>query len=144
MIRRADWEQRLDEAITARRFAPFAWGVFDCAMFAADCILAMTGEDVASPHFRGRYDSEVSAARRMNEFAGGLLYHTWEKIAAERGWPVIRPSQAGRGDIVLFQGEWGVSTGVVGLDGRKLCAPTRPGGFVRVPVGDGFRAWGVV
>lgn len=63
MKRLKDWRTRLHEAVEARRRVPFSFkaGV-DCALFVADCINAMTGEDPAA-EFRGRYSSDIGAMR---------------------------------------------------------------------------------
>ena len=52
----------------ARR--PFAWGVNDCALFAADGIRAITGVDIAAD-FRGKYSDEAGAMAAVKEVAGG-------------------------------------------------------------------------
>lgn len=67
MKRARDWRTRLHEAIEARRRVPFSFAAgTDCALFVADCILAMTGEDPAA-EFRGRYSSDVSAMRVIRD-----------------------------------------------------------------------------
>lgn len=60
MQRVPDWPQRLHHAIEARRRQPYAWGVNDCAICAADLVAAQTGHDFAAA-FRGRYADEAGA-----------------------------------------------------------------------------------
>lgn len=69
-----DWQSRLQACIAARRRLAFAWGEHDCCLFAADCVQAMTGADPAAA-YRGRYDSELGAARLLKAAGGvrGLL-----------------------------------------------------------------------
>ena len=50
--RREDWPERLLAFARSRERQPFVWGTNDCALFAADAALAMTGHDFAAP-FRG-------------------------------------------------------------------------------------------
>jgi hypothetical protein len=61
LIRRRDWRSRLDAYLDSIEGKPFAWGQLDCALFAADTVLAMTGVDLAES-FRGRYSDQEGAA----------------------------------------------------------------------------------
>ena len=55
--RRPDWPERLAVLVEARRHAPFVWGTHDCAMFAADAVLAQTDRDFLA-RWRGAYAAE--------------------------------------------------------------------------------------
>jgi hypothetical protein len=109
-----DWPKRLDAAIEDARKKSFAWGGHDCALFAADVVKAITGEDFAAP-WRGRYESAVQAMRRLRPHGGlpGL-------VTQLLGEPV-KPEQARRGDVVLKSGALGICLGAkcafTGLDG---------------------------
>lgn len=75
--RRHDWPERLAEAVTAARAKTFAWGTFDCGIFLADSVLAMTGQDPAG-FFRGRYSTRLGAWSALLKFpdparAAGLI-----------------------------------------------------------------------
>lgn len=110
LTRLPDWPQRLDAAIEAARSRCFAYGEFDCYLFAADTVLAITGVDLAAS-FRGQYDSPVSAARIL---AG---YGSMEAIATSLLGEPVHPARARRGDVVLAQlpipdGETGDCAGV--------------------------------
>lgn len=50
---------------------PFAWGTCDCALWAADWVVARTGRDPAEG-LRGSYSSERGAAAQIARF-GSLL-----------------------------------------------------------------------
>lgn len=65
-----DWPERLDAAMRAHADAPFTWGAHDCCMFAADCVLAVTGIDPAAD-LRGEYADAAGAVRTL-ERVGGL------------------------------------------------------------------------
>lgn len=113
------WRTALHEAVEAHRRVPFEYGRNDCALFAADCIKAMTGLDLASG-FRGSYRSAGGAHRALKR-AGhpdlvALAAHFFEEIP---------PMMAGAGDIAAFDTPDGWALGVVagervtvlGLDG---------------------------
>jgi hypothetical protein len=92
-----DWHRRLDELVRARLDAPFAWGTNDCAMFAADCVMALTGEDFLA-EFRGTYRTALAAARIL-EAHGGLR----GLVEAKFGPPLLSQWEAVPGDIGLVQ-----------------------------------------
>jgi hypothetical protein len=65
MKRLPNWRTRLHEAVEARRRVPFSFAAgADCALFAADCVEAMTGTDLAAL-YRGRYSTEAGALRLL-------------------------------------------------------------------------------
>jgi ethanolamine utilization protein EutQ (cupin superfamily) len=67
MKRLKDWRTRLHEAVEARRRVPFSFETgADCALFAADCVDAMTGEDMAAG-YRGKYRSQAGAIRAIRK-----------------------------------------------------------------------------
>ena len=64
MKRSNDWPTELAKFLLSKRSEPFQWGENDCCLFAADAILAMGGDDVASD-VRGRYKTAIGARRIM-------------------------------------------------------------------------------
>lgn len=96
MTRVDNWVLRYAEFMVERQHAPFVWGSNDCCLFAADCVQALTGTDLAAA-WRGRYDSALQAARFLDE-GGGL-----EAIAAEALGQPVSASYAGVGDVVLCE-----------------------------------------
>jgi hypothetical protein len=97
-MRLVDWQLRYAAFMQERAAMPFAWGVNDCALFAADCVLAITGRDPAAA-LRGTYDDALGAARRIEEL-GGLQ----AAASAALGEPVA-PGFASVGDVVLAMNE---------------------------------------
>jgi hypothetical protein len=96
-LRFPDWPQRLDELMVAARERAFAYGDFDCVLFAAgDAVKAITGEDPALL-YRGTYHDEAGAAAIIAK-AGGLE----ALVSAHFGVPK-HPAYAQRGDLVLAQ-----------------------------------------
>ena len=77
-----DWQLRFEAFIKERQTLPFAWGTNDCAVFAADCVQALTGVDVALPELRA-HTSELQAAR--------LLKKGRESLSRSTGVPLKGP-----------------------------------------------------
>jgi hypothetical protein len=84
----------LHQLIAERLRAPFAWGLHDCCLWAADAVLVQTGVDHAAP-WRGTYRNARGAARVVRELGG------METIGAMAG-ELIRPLQAALGDVGLL------------------------------------------
>jgi hypothetical protein len=134
MRRIEGWEARL-LAVTRKSLAKkFEWGTNDCCIFVADCILAITGDDLAS-EFRGTYSTEAQAKKMMIT----LDCHGVGDVAS-RYLPEISPKMARRGDIVLIEGIYGDFLAVV--DGRTAVGPTQEG-QLHSPKGLAKRAWRV-
>lgn len=130
-----DWQERLEALVASRIDAPFAWGINDCALFAADAVLAMTGEDPAADA-RGTYSDEKGALRTIKKM-GGL-----EGIAATRAGGVEVPPMSARvGDIVL--GTLGDVTCLGVCGGVSWIAPSRDGGLLPVSMSLAVKAWRV-
>lgn len=87
------WRERLEALIAERMARPFEWGVHDCCLWAADCVLAQTEHDPAQT-FRGTYHSASEAARLVEQLGG------MESIGAMGGTPCL-PLAASVGDIGL-------------------------------------------
>lgn len=94
-MRRDDWPERLAALIEERQAIPFAWGKNDCATFAADVALDLTGDDPLHD-LRGRWDSEFSAARVLVEL-GGM------RAAVDARLPCVPVAMAHRGDVALVE-----------------------------------------
>jgi hypothetical protein len=122
-----DWPERLAALVEARRHTPFAWGMHDCGLFAADAVLACTGTDPAA-HLRGRYASEAEAEALLGEQG---LYGFVRAIEAARGTTLCAVSLAQRGDTALVQLGNLLAMGVV--LGDVVAAPGTNGlAFVRI------------
>jgi len=126
------WRQQLDALIASRMAAPFAWGAHDCCLFAADAVLAQTGEDPAA-EFRGTYADAREALELLTDL-GGL-----QAVAARAGESI--PALCAQvGDI-----------GLVEHDGRELLAvcagpvwlvPAEQG-LAALPIDSATSAWRV-
>lgn len=122
-MRFEDWPQRLDIVVSEAAARSFAYGQFDCALFAADCVQAITGVDYAE-QLRG-YTSKVAAYRIVKEY-GSLEAMATALLDREPK----HPAMAKRGDIVLATlelapGEQGEALGV--CLGTRFCCPQETG-----------------
>ncbi len=84
---------------------PFAWGVNDCCLFAADWVLAATGRDLAA-EYRGQYATALGALRFV-ESAGGV-----EGLVQRAGGRRIDAKLARRGDVIARDVGEGTGLGV--------------------------------
>ncbi len=75
---------------------PFAWGTNDCAIFASDCVLAITGIDPAPAGLR--LHRTAKEAYRAIQLHGGLA-----SIATKAVGEPVGVSFAGVGDVVLLK-----------------------------------------
>ncbi|WDI31588.1 hypothetical protein PUV54_00065 [Hyphococcus flavus] len=100
--RKAGWPRLLNEHVTQAkaefRRRGFAWGRFDCATFACDWVLKMTGDDPLAD-YRGKYDSRESAIRALWG-EGDKTY--LDALSRVFGVPV-HPAHAKRGDIAWIE-----------------------------------------
>lgn len=129
--RKHDWMIVLEALVKQRWVVPFLFGKNDCCLFAADCVLAITGEDPAQG-LRGTYSTEKEAALLVRKL-GGV-----PSIAKARFGEEILPAFMQVGDVALVK--------VMGQDmlavcfGAHLLAPG-PDGLVYVPLENALQAW---
>lgn len=100
---------------------PFAWGVHDCCLFAANGIQAMTGVDVAED-FRGKYHDEATAFATIKEVTGGTTVEDAAVYVANKYEMAEVPHKfkAQRGDMALVKDAGGLVVGLVHLTGRHV------------------------
>lgn len=131
--------------LVERASTPFTWGLHDCALFAADGILAMTGIDIAA-EFRDQYTDEASAMATITKITG-VENPTVADAAAYcanrhglREWRY--PLMARRGDLVVVEDSGRLIAGLVHLSGRHVVAAGEDG-LMRLPITSIKRAWHV-
>jgi hypothetical protein len=142
LVRCDNWEAALRARVEAARARPFAWGANDCALFAADCVEAMTGVDLAAA-FRGKYASPSGARRALMRYGEGSLEAT---VTAILGEPVAA-TLARRGDVVLFR-SFPPDSPPEGIEALAVClgevaASPGPKVMTYVPMGEWLKAWRV-
>jgi hypothetical protein len=98
------WPEALHALIVARSEWPFTWGSHDCCLFAADCIHAMTGVDLAAA-LRG-YTTALGAARRARMAGAGpedpYGVEAWPRLAF---LPPVPIAHARRGDLIVVSSD---------------------------------------
>lgn len=95
-----DWPTSFAAFLSRKSREPFAWGTNDCVMFAADAVLAITGDDPCAK-FRGKYKTAKGAATLMRKH-GGLSSAVHAAVDA-LGFQKVSPFFAQRGDIALAE-----------------------------------------
>ena len=126
-----DWQPRLQACLAERWSTPFAWGQQDCVLFAADCVQACTGIDLAA-QMRGTYRDAIGAARLVQELGGMAA------IAAAHCGREIPPALAQPGDVGLVLN--------AGRECLAVCTGAvwhAPGvnGLEQLPMHSAMRAW---
>lgn len=141
MKRFQDWPLRLEAYLAFIGEDEFSWGSNDCALFACNVVLELTGTDLGK-EFRGRYNTKTGAYAALKKFSNGGLELLALKIATKHLMKEIPPRRAQRGDIVLLETDAGPTLSVVCMDGIHVTAPG-PTGLQRWPMDRGRRAWRV-
>ncbi|WGL93747.1 DUF6950 family protein [Arsenophonus nasoniae] len=117
-MRHKDWVIRLPKTLRAAMGRPFSWGEHDCCLFVADCVIAVCDFDPCAT-IRGRYNSKIGALRVLKSEFGTL------EDALNRFFTVAQNARHRRGDIVMFDGDDGLTLGV--LWANKIWAVTDDG-----------------
>ena len=128
------WESSLVACVAGARDRPFQWGTHDCATWAFDVRLAMTGLDAAAA-WRGKYRTEKGAARMLRRLRCKTVADLASSILGE-ALPTVLFAQ--RGDIALGGVEQALGI-CVGSDVLFL----QPSGLVALPLRECLKAWRV-
>lgn len=131
--------RRLHALVQARAATPFAWGVHDCCLWAADAVHAATGRDPAAG-LRGTYATARQAARLVQRL-GGL-----PALLAARAGACIAVHQAIDGDLCLLRAGTHQrlhGLGAVGVLWRGRVLAPAGHGLVAHPVDVAEQWWGV-
>lgn len=98
---------------------PFQWGVLDCVLFAADCVVLQGNEDPALQS-RGKYSTEVGAKRHLKAVYGDM-FKAWDSKLTR----IENVNYVQNGDVVVFPTELGDTSGIYWNGG--IFAPTMDG-----------------
>jgi hypothetical protein len=140
-----EWQARLAACLAERAARPFAWGVHDCCMFAADCVDACTGADPAAD-LRGAY-ADAAGALQVVQGLGGL-----PAIAAARLGAEIAPALAQVGDVAVLpamprhEGDPVVQAfpHMLAVWGGAMWLAPWEVGYVALPADQALQAWRIV
>lgn len=127
-------DDRLRALLADRRARPFAWGVHDCCLFAADAIEALLCIDPAAP-LRSTYATERQARRVLGSM-GGLQGVATRVLGA----PLRAPLLACTGDVGLVRDGARELLGV--CTGEHWTVPAARG-LGLLPMGNARFAWRV-
>jgi len=133
MSRLHDWQIQLERITRNRAATPFAWGTNDCAIFASDAVMAMTGVDPAPPELR--LHRTAKQACRAIQAHGGLA-----AIAIAALGDPVPTAYAGVGDVVLVK--VGKRDALAICNGSVAVMPS-PIGLVAVSLVGATSAWKV-
>lgn len=119
----------------------FAWGEFDCCLWACDVIEAMTGRDPAET-FRDKYKSKRGAYGQLKRQHGGGVAEAAVAIYERMGFQEIHKNFAQRGDVVLVETPDGDALAI--WTGAYCVLPSAlVPGLARLGIGDVLKAWRV-
>lgn len=127
-----NWQQRLAALLQARQHMPFAWGLNDCASFAAHAVYAQRGT-LPRIDLLGQHNART--ALRKLQTHGGLVGIATSVLGAPKN-----ANQAAVGDVVLLQ--LGKRPLLAVCNGTSALAPG-PQGLQAVPMQSALCAWGV-
>ncbi|SOC48470.1 hypothetical protein SAMN05892877_1764 [Rhizobium subbaraonis] len=107
IVRKDDWYSSLSQYIDAAFRRPFAYGEFDCTLFAAGAVEAMTGVNLYAD-YAGRYQTLAGGLRHLKK----LGFDNHVDYAASL-FEEVHPSMAQVGDIAVVDTETGHGLGIV-------------------------------
>lgn len=143
MQRLPHWAEALHNYLIANAKTLFSWGSFDCALFTAGAIEAVTGTDVATD-FKGKYTDEAGAIATIKSVTSGSTVEDAAVYVAKKyeltELKFVLCAQ--RGDMVVFDGDEGVAVGIVHLNGTE-CLFVTAKGINKIPLKQIRRAWRV-
>lgn len=113
--RRHDWEQRLSALIAKNLARPHAYGSWDCLLWPAEAVKAVTGRDFGRGH-RGKYRSHAGAYRHLRAIGFDSAEALLDSLFAEK--PI---GYAQRADLVLVEMPDSAAPGLVGARVPAVC-----------------------
>lgn len=136
--RRLGWEKCFQAALGRAQTRDFKFGVFDCCMWAADAVNAITGVDPAAS-LRGTYHTRDEAHAVIT--ARGGMEQMIDTLCTSVGLVPWNPALAQRGDVVLLAPHDGFPGALGVVVGSNAAAPAVRRGLTYVPLTLALRAW---
>jgi|ERR1700675_387735 len=140
MKRFPDWPTRLSAFFEERKERPFVWGEHDCALFAADAVLVMTGVDLAGTLREKKYSDALGVRAVLRQIEATSVPELMDWIAELHGLREIPVPFAQRGDLAMLNHEALQALGIVSLDGLDVISPGKDR-LVANPTRYATRAW---
>ncbi len=145
-----DWPTRLDKYFIDCANKKFEYGVFDCAIFVADGITAMTGIDIFW-EYRGKYENEKEAESLIRILIPGsesipvqaAFDLVIRSVVEENKFKQVDKNFAPRGCLVLLDEMLNSSLGLLSLDGRQIYCPHPEEGLLILPLNHGYKFWSI-
>lgn len=109
MNKTAGWQTRLLTTVNELKEASFVWGQNDCCIFVAKCLDAQYGTSIADGII-GQYSTELGSKRFMLEKAKSTYLPTMLDVYITQR---VDKKYAQRGDVVTFNGDLGLTAGVL-------------------------------
>lgn len=109
-MRKDNWPEILAKKLVEHETTKFKYGTCDCWLFSMDVADAMLGTNYKADGF-GKYKTWKGALRLMQKTYD---VKTAEEMAS-RLFTYIQVNRAGRGDIVMLNGSFGVCDGAYSL-----------------------------
>jgi len=122
MKKKPDWEQKLHDFLALNKDTKFSWGAWDCCVFVDSAIKAMTGSHVI-PEFV-EWGNKKAALQTIRKYSGNLAGCV-NKAALSAGMTEVLPSDAMKGDLVVYTSEGNDGAGI--YDGYAIAAPSDEG-----------------
>jgi hypothetical protein len=130
-MRPEGWEGILAAHIAEANSYIFQWGEHDCALWCADWIQKITGNDLAA-NLRGQYSTEEEARAILQS----LGLSAWSELP-DNHLPLIPVKKAARGDLVLHP------AGMLGICDGAFAYFLRDVGVTRIAFTKCVKAWKV-
>lgn len=123
-----DARARLEHVLRSRMSEPFAWGHNDCALFAAACVEAQTGVDLAA-QWVGQWSTEKEALRLIEQLGGmgaigAMVGDEVPPLCAQVG-DIGLIVTGGRESLAVCNGGHWLAVGAQGLGVVELTAAVR-------------------
>ena len=132
-IRQQDWPERLDEFLAKPHV--FDWVNCNCALFAADAVLEMTGHDFAK-EFRSIKTKRGMLAKLKRTYGNKVT----DCAVSELGLP-ISLRMAKRGDVIAVKIKESSALGI--CLGSYSVFVSEDDGIVRIPTMECMVAWSI-
>ena len=145
-----NWATKLDSYFDECAKKEFEYGVFDCAIFVVDGVLAMTGADIFWEQ-RGKYKNEDEAKTLIRKIfpraehipVQAVFDRIIDQFVELNKFKKVSKNFVPRGGIVLLDEMLSNSLGLVDLSGREIVCPHPEHGLLSVPLHHGYKFWSI-